>query len=215
MSKITLTIDNGPHAEETPKVLSVLAQRDIKAHFFVVGAQADKPGSLGILEQIICQGHVVGNHTWSHRIPFGDNRDPNAVADEVIRAEQLLAPYMGDTKLFRPFGGGGRLDACLFSPSLITYLCEQKYTCALWDNVPRDWEDLDGWVETALANITPDSWSVVVVHDYLVGNGLRIGNFIDAARQAGHEFVSEISPQCLPIVDGVVMQDLSAWTTVS
>ncbi len=215
MSKVTLTIDNGPHTVETPKVLAVLTERQVSAHFFVVGRQAAKPGNLAILEEILSRGHVVGNHTWSHRIPFGENKDPNAVAEEVVRAQELLEPYTGKVKMFRPFGGGGRLDACLFSPALVTHLCEQKYNCALWNNVPRDWEDLDGWVDTAMDNISSDAWSVVVVHDYLVGNAQRIGAFIDAAREAGHEFVPDISPQCLPIVDGVVMQDLSAWTTAN
>jgi peptidoglycan/xylan/chitin deacetylase (PgdA/CDA1 family) len=214
MANITLTIDNGPHRHETRRVLSVLADRQVHAHFFVVGSQASKPGGLDILDDIKSDGHVVGNHTWSHQIPFGDNISEDAVQEEVARTSALLAPYLSAAKKFRPFGGGGRLDPCLFSPALITHLCEEEYTCVLWNNVPRDWENLEGWVATALANIQLETWSVVVVHDYIEGNAKYIGAFIDAARAAGHEFVDEISPQCLPIVDGVVVQDLAPWTTV-
>ena len=212
MSKITLTIDNGPHAEETPRVLAVLSDRQVSAHFFVVGKQASR--NLALLDDIKSAGHIVGNHTWSHRIPFGDNKSTTAVAEEVVRTTELLAPYLGTPKMFRPFGGGGRLDPCLFSPALITHLCEQEYTCALWNNVPRDWENLSGWVDTALANIEPDVWNVLVVHDYLIGNAGYIGVFIDAARAAGHEFVDDISADCLPIVQGEVVQDLAPWTTL-
>jgi len=215
MSKITLTIDNGPHKRETQRVLAVLADKQVHAHFFVVGKQACQPGGLEVLDDVKAAGHVIGNHTWSHEIPFGENGSTDAVAEEVVRTSELLAPYLGSPKLFRPFGGGGRLDPCLFSPALINHLCAEEYTCALWNNVPRDWENLDGWVDTALENIPPDGWSVVVVHDYLEGNAKSVGAFIDAARSAGHEFVEEIAPECLPIVAGKVVQDLTPWTTPS
>jgi peptidoglycan/xylan/chitin deacetylase (PgdA/CDA1 family) len=213
LSKITLTIDNGPHPEVTPQVLRVLADQQVCAHFFVVGAHANRPGHLAILDDIAAAGHPIGNHTWSHRIPFGDNTSPGAIDDEVVRTSELLAPYLGSPRLFRPFGGGGRLDPCLFSTALVTHLCEENYTCALWNNVPRDWQDIDGWVDTALRNVQDTAWSVVVVHDYLPGNAQKIDEFIDTARSSGHEFVEDIAPQCLPIVGGTIVHDVASLTT--
>jgi peptidoglycan/xylan/chitin deacetylase (PgdA/CDA1 family) len=213
MARITLTIDNGPHPTETPDVLSVLAEREVPAYFFIVGAAAAKPGGLDILDQIAAGGHVIGNHTWSHRIPFGDNPDPNAVAEEVERTADLLKPWTADPPLFRPFGGGGRLDPCLFSPALIDHLVTNGYTCALWNNVPRDWEDPDGWVNTALTTAGSQAWSVVVVHDYLVGAAPGVSQFIDRARKLGHEFTGELAETCTPIVAGAVKADLAPLTT--
>jgi peptidoglycan/xylan/chitin deacetylase (PgdA/CDA1 family) len=81
--------------------------------------------------------------------------------------------------------------------------------------VPRDWEDPDGWVDTALAQVAQHAWSVVVVHDVLRGNAPRIGEFIDRARAQGHEFVAEIAPECLPIVGGELLGDLRGYTNAS
>ena len=213
MANITLTIDNGPHREVTPQVLDALQQAEVTAHFFVVGKHAASAGGIDLLDRIRSEGHIVGNHTWSHETPFGDNPNPNAVADEVIRTGEFLEGYLSDPPLFRPFGGGGRLDPCLFSQALIDHLVTDRYTCVLWNSVPRDWEDPDGWVDTALAQVAAQPWSVVVVHDYLRGNASRIATFIERARGQGHEFVADIAPECLPIVGGKVRGDLSKYTS--
>jgi len=108
--------------------------------------------------------------------------------------------------------GGGRLDSNLFSEELIEHLCREGYTCALWNLVPRDWENLSGWGDRALAEMVGREWSVVVVHDVLRGNAEQISTFIDRARDQGHEFVHEIAPECLPIVAGRVTGDLAPLT---
>lgn len=213
MARITLTIDNGPHPDVTPEVLEVLDDAQVTACFFVVGRQAAKPGGIALLDRIRAAGHIIGNHTWSHETPFGDNRNPDAVAEEVVRTQDFLSGYVSDPPLFRPFGVGGRLDRCLFSPALIDHLVAQRYTCVLWNSVPRDWEDPGGWVDTALSQVAEHEWGVVVVHDYLRGNAPRIADFIERARSVGHEFVSEIAPECTPIVAGVLRADLSDYTT--
>jgi peptidoglycan/xylan/chitin deacetylase (PgdA/CDA1 family) len=215
MAKITLTIDNGPDPELTPQVLAVLKQTRVTAHFFVVGRRIARPGGFALLDEIQRDGHVIGNHTWSHATPFGDNSDPCAVADEVERTSKLLSGYLSKPPLFRPFGGGGRLDRCLFSPALIEHLVTTGFTAVLWNVVPRDWEDLDGWVDTALTQVGERDWSVVVVHDNLPGNAVRIGEFIERARARGHAFVAGIAPECLPIVGGELRADLSDYTSTA
>lgn len=212
MGRISLTIDNGPHAEVTPEVLQVLADKEVPATFFLIGAHVARPGGLELVERIVAGGHAVGNHTWSHTVQFGENPTPTSIYDEVERTAELLASYAESPPLFRPTGGGGRLDSNLFSEELIEHLCREGYTCALWNVVPRDWEDLSGWGGRALAELVARDWSVVVVHDVLRGNAEQISAFIDRARAQGHEFVREFAPECLPIVAGRVTQDLAPLT---
>ncbi len=215
MGKISLTIDNGPDPDVTPEVLDVLAARSVTATFFLIGERVAEPEGAALVERIARAGHRIGNHSWSHDVRFGDVPTATAVRDEVIRTAGLLAPWSGEPPLFRPPGGGGHLDGRLLSEALIDHLRDEGYTCALWNVVPRDWEDLDGWVDRALAEVDRQDWCVVVVHDTIPGNAARIASFIDRARAAGHEFVAELSPECLPIVAGVVVQDLSPFTTTS
>ncbi|MDT5167955.1 MAG: Polysaccharide deacetylase, partial [Mycobacterium sp.] len=37
--RLTLTLDNGPHPELTPRVLDILAAHSARAVFFMIGAQ--------------------------------------------------------------------------------------------------------------------------------------------------------------------------------
>lgn len=215
MGKISLTIDNGPDPVVTPEVLGVLAARSVTATFFLIGERVAEPGGTALVERIAGAGHRIGNHSWSHDIRFGATPSAAAVREEVVRTATLLGPWMSVPPLFRPPGGGGRLDEWLLSPALISHLSGEGYTCVLWNVVPRDWEDLDGWVQRALDDVALRDWSVVVVHDTLPGNAARIASFIDRARAAGHQFVAELSPDCLPIVAGTVMHDLSPLTTAS
>ena len=40
--EITLTFDDGPHAEMTPQVLDILKENNIKATFFLIGKNVEK-----------------------------------------------------------------------------------------------------------------------------------------------------------------------------
>src|SRR4051812_9971856 len=62
--KIFLTFDDGPIPEVTPWVLSVLKKYNAKATFFCVGANIDKHPD--VFQQIISEGHAIGNHTFNH-----------------------------------------------------------------------------------------------------------------------------------------------------
>ncbi|MBZ9624080.1 polysaccharide deacetylase [Clostridium sp. FP2] len=59
--EVYLTFDDGP-SENTSKVLEILKDNDVNATFFVNG----HPGYEDIYKQIINQGNVIGNHTYSH-----------------------------------------------------------------------------------------------------------------------------------------------------
>ena len=60
---VYLTFDDGP-SKLTPDVLTILAQHNIKATFFVLGSQAKTSPEL--IRQIADAGHVIGNHTYNH-----------------------------------------------------------------------------------------------------------------------------------------------------
>jgi len=59
-----LTFDDGPIPGLTPWVLEQLAAYDAKATFFCVGDNVRKQP--GIFQDLLQQGHSVGNHTYHH-----------------------------------------------------------------------------------------------------------------------------------------------------
>ena len=62
--KIYLTFDDGPHPGVTPEVLSILKKYGAKATFFCLGKNAEQHP--GLIENILHQGHAIGNHTYGH-----------------------------------------------------------------------------------------------------------------------------------------------------
>ncbi|MFD5708906.1 polysaccharide deacetylase family protein [Streptomyces pharetrae] len=61
---MVLTFDDGPDPRYTPDILDTLRAYDVRAMFFVCGEMA--AASPDLLARMADEGHVVGNHTWSH-----------------------------------------------------------------------------------------------------------------------------------------------------
>jgi len=61
---ICVTFDDGPHIDNTPRILDILKRHDCKAVFFIIGELAEK--NREIVNEIVAQGHQVGNHSYSH-----------------------------------------------------------------------------------------------------------------------------------------------------
>jgi peptidoglycan/xylan/chitin deacetylase (PgdA/CDA1 family) len=61
---IYLTFDDGPHETNTPTVLETLARHGAHATFFAEGRKVARHPET--VRRIVHEGHVVGNHAWSH-----------------------------------------------------------------------------------------------------------------------------------------------------
>lgn len=90
---IYLTFDDGPHPIATPFVLEQLKTYNAKATFFCIGKNvAEYPF---IYEQIIDEGHSVGNHTHNH-VNGWKTKDADYI-NNVAEAKKII-----DSNLFRP-----------------------------------------------------------------------------------------------------------------
>ena len=202
MADVALTFDNGPVAGVTDRVLDVLQEHGIGATFFVVGRQLEAPGALDLVQRAVEEGHQIGNHTWSHSVPFGDLDDDTAMRAEIDRTQDIIEPFVGPDRLFRPFGSGGVVDHHLLSPAAAQHLENGGYTCVLWDCVPRDWEDPTGWPDRCLAEIAGREHSVVVLHDLPTGAMDQLPRFLDSLRGSATRCVQEFPDHCVAIRRG-------------
>lgn len=75
-SAVFLTFDDGPDRDWTPRVLDLLSRANARATFFVIGQQALCEPAL--VRRMAAEGHVVGNHTFSHRHPWVMSKDKAA-----------------------------------------------------------------------------------------------------------------------------------------
>jgi peptidoglycan/xylan/chitin deacetylase (PgdA/CDA1 family) len=65
---VALTFDDGPDPEFTPRLLDLLREKQVRATFFMVGQRAEQYPE--IVRRAWAEGHLIGNHTWSHRNLF-------------------------------------------------------------------------------------------------------------------------------------------------
>jgi peptidoglycan/xylan/chitin deacetylase (PgdA/CDA1 family) len=199
---VSLTFDNGPTAGVTERVLDILSTRHVTATFFVVGTELADPAGRQASKRAVAEGHRVGGHTWSHTIPFGQ-ADDALVDSELARTSEAVAAVGGDPLLFRPYGVGGVTDERLMSRHGADRLRAGGYTCVLWNSLPGDWLDADGWVDQAVDDVMAQPWTVVVLHDLPVGAADRLDGFLDRLAALGVEFSLDSPDECTPIRAGV------------
>lgn len=202
MAVVTLSFDNGPDLSVTPEVLAVLAGEGITASFFVLGHKIADPACRALAEEAHAVGHWIGNHTYHHAVPLGEVVTGGEAAAEIRRTQALIGDLAHPARYFRPFGGGGKIGPHLLNAEALGVLEEDAMTCVLWNAIPRDWEDPEGWVETALAQIAPLEHALVVLHDLPTGAMRHLPRFIAAARGGGHVFEQAFPEDCVLLARG-------------
>ncbi len=96
---IALTFDDGPH-ENTIKVLDILKAQNVKATFFVIGKEIE--GREAILKRIVNEGHLIGNHSYSHEGAFYW-KSAKAMQADIVQCNELIFAATAETpNIFRP-----------------------------------------------------------------------------------------------------------------
>lgn len=94
-------------AERDARIRATLARHGIKAAGFVAGKYVHEPLSGQVLTGWSREGHILGNHSFSHS--YYGAQDPDAYMADILKCEALLSGYAGFRKLFRyPFLAEGK-----------------------------------------------------------------------------------------------------------
>lgn len=206
--EVGLTFDNGPEPEATPLVLDALARRGLTATFFPIAQKLRDPARRALAERALADGHRIGNHTLTHGAPLGLRGGAEAVA-EITEAEALLGP-LNAHRLFRPNGGGGALGDHLLNASALRHLRAGGYTVVLWNAVPGDFRDPEGWPATALAQCRAAAGPVLLVlHDLPNGAMRHLDAFLERLAAEGARFSAELPKACLALREGRPMCDMT------
>ncbi len=122
---VFITFDDSPEESETIRVLEVLKKHDVRATFFVIGEKAEK--NIELIREIAKQGHVLGNHSYSHK-NFFPLKNSKKIAEEIkITYSIIKSVKPSEVDIFRPpFGVTNpsiakaikRLDVCTIGWSL-------------------------------------------------------------------------------------------------
>jgi len=96
--------------ERDVAIRKALSRHGVKAAGFVAGKYVDTDRSPRVLAAWSEEGHVLGNHSFSH--DYYGGKDPAGAMADILKCELLLTPYAGFRKLFRyPYLAEGRTAA--------------------------------------------------------------------------------------------------------
>ncbi len=148
---VYLTFDDGPIPESTPFILDTLRRFHAKATFFMVGENVLRHHDL--YNQIVAEGHQVGNHTFNHIGSFKHWTLTYALNTE--KANDLIGAH-----LFRPPHGWMRHS--------VYWWLRRKYKIVMWDLVTRDYSK---WLtaDDVVRNVKryARNGSIITFHDSL------------------------------------------------
>ena len=213
MQPLCLSFDNGPDPEMTPLVLGILARRRIPAMFFVVGDRLRDPSRRALAGRARAEGHAVGNHTLTHGTPLGRRGGAEAVA-EITGCDALLDGLQEPERLFRPNGDGGALGRHLLNGAAARHLAAHGHTVVLWNAVPRDFADPEGWPATAVAQHAAATEPVLMVlHDLPNGAMRHLDRVLGGWQDQGVAFLDAPPLTCVPLRAGAPQPGLAAYVS--
>ena len=134
--QVAITFDDGPSPQWTPKILDILKTANVKAAFFLVGANAERYPAL--VRRIVEEGHEIGNHTYYH--PNLALCWPEHIRLELNATQLLLETITGRaTTLFRPPYAADTQPAQLSELTPLQIAQDLNYLVVLENIDPQDW----------------------------------------------------------------------------
>jgi peptidoglycan/xylan/chitin deacetylase (PgdA/CDA1 family) len=181
MPYIAMTYDDGPHPRNTPRLLDMLRERNIKATFYVVGRNVNMYPE--IVRRIVAEGHEIGNHTWTHR-------NLTTLSDSSVRWEMdktrdaIVAACGVKPRTMRPPYGAlrQRQRAWIYR--------EYGYPTILWNVDPEDWRRPGLSVVAGRIINNTRSGSIVLAHDLHKSTVDAMPASLDGLLRRGFKFVT-------------------------
>jgi peptidoglycan/xylan/chitin deacetylase (PgdA/CDA1 family) len=178
---IALTFDDGPHTTNTPRLLDILAKRNIKVTFFVIGENVQ--ANPAILKREVAEGHEIGNHTWDH--PNLAKKSDDAVRSELRRTQDIIVQTIGTAPtLMRPPYGE------LTAKQRKWVNAEFGYKVILWAVDPLDWKRPGSSVVAQRILSETRAGNIILVHDIHAPTIDAIPEVLDGLLAKGFKFVT-------------------------
>ena len=181
--RLYLTFDEGYENGYTSKILDVLAQKEVKAAFFVTGPYLKNQPEL--IKRMIDEGHIVGNHTVNHlNLP---NQPVDTVKSELNNlSEECEKLYGYKMEYMRPPEGE-------YSERVLAVARDEGYKTIMWSMAYKDWDiNAQKGRDYAYENVVPylHDGAIILLHAVSSDNAEALGDMIDSARELGYEFYS-------------------------
>lgn len=192
--QLLLTFDDGPDERWTPKILDILSQYHVPAAFFVVGLQAEK--NLPLIKRIYQEGHLIGNHTFTHRNVAKNT--PYRTFIELRLTRLLIECITGhSTILFRAPYNADSEPSSLEEITPVVLAHEQNYLDVGETIDPEDWEvgvTADEIYDRVMKGVREARGHIILLHD--AGGDTRIETIkalpriIETLKREGYTFTT-------------------------
>ena len=179
-----LTFDDGPVKENTERVLDVLANKNIKATFFLVGENVRKNPELA--KRIVEEGHSIGVHCDVHDYDILYSSVDNYVED-FLRAQKTIYDVTGVwTNIFRFPGGSVNSYNKMIRRDIIEEMSKRGYTYFDWNASVEDAKrniSVEKIIENGVSTTLERKRVVMLAHDVVYNTGLCLEELIDQLPQ--------------------------------
>jgi peptidoglycan/xylan/chitin deacetylase (PgdA/CDA1 family) len=182
-NEVVLTFDDGPHRQNTDRVLNALAEHCVKATFFPVGLWAAKHKD--VLQRIVNYGHTVGAHSWSHPVNLG-KMSFAAAQKQIERGFQAI-----DAAMTEPVAPFFRFPGLNDSKALRRYTSQRSYAVFSADIGTDDWRGISAReiISRTMARLKRRKSGIVLFHDTKSATAAALPWFLKALKQNGYRIV--------------------------
>ena len=171
---VFLTFDDGTSKTNTPEILRILKENDVKATFFLTGSNIENGGQVArdLVKQEFNEGHAIGNHSYSHdmkKLYPGRVLDLEAFKEDFKKNEDLLKEILGQNFSTRVIRCPGGYMSWKNMQPLDEYLNENNMVSIDWNALNADAEgrkkDAQGLYEYAVKTSEGKEMVVLLMHD--------------------------------------------------
>ena len=178
--EIAISFDDGPVENYTKQILAILNSENIKATFFCIGNRI--AGNEAILKQVQAEGHIIGNHSYSHHFWF-DMYSAKKMQDDLQQMDAEMERVTGlKPKLFRPPYG-------VTNPNLAKAIRNVGYTPVGWSLRSMDTVIMDGKKLLAKVNEGIKPGAVFLFHDTSKTTLSVLPEFIQEVKKRGYNII--------------------------
>lgn len=168
---VTLTLDDGPSVH-TEEILEVLAEKQARAIFFMVGENVEKSPQLA--RQVAAAGHVIGNHSYSH--VFMTKVSEEEALRQITRTNKIIEDATGVTpRYFRPPYGA-------FNETTLLQAARQHLKMIMWSADPKDYAFNTANAVYRATEPILSSRDILLLHDLKEATAQALPEIIDSIR---------------------------------
>ena len=179
---LAMTFDDGPDPEDTPRLLNILKERNVKATFFLIGRNAR--AFPRVVERTHAEGHEVANHSMTH--PTLSKMSDASVARELNGCSDAIAAALGG---IRPQ---------VFRPPYGAFTARQKewahrefgLPSILWSVDPLDWKIRNTAHVTNALIRGASNGGILLAHDIHPTTVAAMPEVLDTLMGRGYQFVT-------------------------